>query len=67
MNAMLIKSPKVKVSDAIKFSGNQAALAKILGISSASVCEWVANSREFVPELQAWKLTSINPSLDVSA
>jgi DNA-binding transcriptional regulator YdaS (Cro superfamily) len=67
MNAqMSIKSPQVRVIDAIEFAGNQANLARILSISSASVCEWVTTGREYVPELQAWKLTSINSDLDVS-
>jgi DNA-binding transcriptional regulator YdaS (Cro superfamily) len=67
MNAqIIIKSPLVRVADAIEFAGSQANLARLLSISSASVCEWVTTGREYVPELQAWKLTSINTDLDVS-
>jgi DNA-binding transcriptional regulator YdaS (Cro superfamily) len=66
MNAQVIKSPLVTVAAAIEFAGNQAKLAKLLRISSASVCEWVSSGRVYVPELQAWKLASLNPELDES-
>lgn len=66
MNTISIKIPKVKTSDAIKFAGSQAKLAKILNISRASVSAWYSENRKYVPELQAYKLVSINPDLDVS-
>jgi DNA-binding transcriptional regulator YdaS (Cro superfamily) len=67
MNAqMIIKSPLVRVADAIDYAGNQANLARILSITSASVSEWVSSGREYVPELQAWKLASVKTDLDVS-
>lgn len=45
------------------FGGVQAQLAAALSLSRASVNEWVKSGREFVPELQAYRLAHIKPEL----
>jgi DNA-binding transcriptional regulator YdaS (Cro superfamily) len=55
--------PKISVSRAVNFAGSQAALARLLQLSKASVNEWVADEREFVPPLQAYRLRELHPEI----
>jgi DNA-binding transcriptional regulator YdaS (Cro superfamily) len=57
-----LKDPVVAKEDAIRAVGNAAKLARLLGLSRSSVSEW----GDFLPPLQAYRLTSIYPSLDKS-
>ena len=38
-----------------KTAGNQAELGRVLGVSRASVNEWVRTGRKYLPELRAYK------------
>lgn len=54
--------PQISVADALAaFDGIQARLAEALSLSRASVSDWVTSGREFVPELQAFRLTLLKP------
>jgi DNA-binding transcriptional regulator YdaS (Cro superfamily) len=43
------------------FGSNQAACAKALTISRASVNQWVASDRKHIPALQAYRLQRMYP------
>ena len=56
--------PRIRVADALAaFDGKQSRLAAALSLSRASVNEWVKSQREFVPDLQAFRLAQLVPSL----
>lgn len=60
----MIEHPKIPVTAALAAFGNvQAELARALGISRASVSEWVSSEREHVPTLQAYALQRLRPDL----
>ena len=60
-----IKDPQIKVSTAIdQFDGNQAKLARALGISKTNVTDW-KNGRDFVPPLHAYRLREMFPSIEI--
>lgn len=65
---MRAMDPKITVEEALAaFDGVQARLAEALGIDRASVNEWVSMGRQYVPPLQAYRLTQIRPELFVLA
>lgn len=52
--------PKISVEYALsKTNGNQAELGRLLGVTRASVNEWLRTDREFLPELQAHRFLMI--------
>ena len=56
--------PHITVDEALAaFDGVQSRLADALGIDRASVNEWVSSGRQFVPPLQAYRLTQMRPDL----
>ena len=55
-----IKDPLISKNKAIQAAGNAASVAKLLGISRASVSGW----GEYVPNVQAYRVKQIFPDLD---
>ncbi|CAN5817230.1 hypothetical protein BH20PSE1_BH20PSE1_01470 [soil metagenome] len=56
--------PHITVDEALAaFDGVQSHLADALGIDRASVNEWVSSGRQFVPPLQAYRLTQMRPDI----
>lgn len=55
-----IKDPLILKKKAIEATGNAASLAKLLGISRASVSGW----GDYVPPIQAYRLKQIFPDLE---
>ena len=60
MNELIIKDPKILKSSAVKAVGNQAKLARLLGIGRSTVCEW----KEYIPPYHAYRLLQIYPHLN---
>ncbi|MCC7193929.1 MAG: hypothetical protein IT356_00055 [Gemmatimonadaceae bacterium] len=56
--------PQITVDAALRaYEYNQARLARALGLDRASVNEWVASGRMFLPALQAHRLQRLRPDL----
>ena len=61
---MVPNTPNIRVADALDaFGGVQARLAAALGLSRATVNEWVKSGRECLPELQSYRLAALKPDL----
>lgn len=57
---MKYEDPKIKVSDALSMTGgNQAELARRLGLERASVNGWVREGREFLPTVAAYRYQQV--------
>ena len=57
---MIDIDPKITVKEALhETDGNQAELARKLGIGRASVNEYVREGREYLPELQGHRFVKI--------
>jgi DNA-binding transcriptional regulator YdaS (Cro superfamily) len=59
MEKKTFKDVIIKKKDAIAAAGNAAELARLLGISRASISEW----GDEVPRLQAFRLKQVFPKL----
>ena len=56
--------PEITVKQALELTnGNQAELARRLGIQRAAVNEWVTTHRKLLPELQAHRLVRLYPAI----
>ena len=60
MKELTIKDPKILKSSAVKAVGNQAKLARLLGIGRSTVCEW----KDYIPPYHAYRLLQVYPDLN---
>ena len=59
MDKLPFKDPEITKEQAIKRAGNASALAKLLGVSRATVSEW-----QSLPIHQAYRVAQIFPDLN---
>ena len=52
--------PKITVAEALEsVGGNQAELARLLGVTRASVSKWVTSHREYMPLVAAYRYAAL--------
>ena len=53
--------PRITFESAVACFGTQAALARVLGLERATVCDW--KDCEYIPSLHAFRLVALRPEV----